>query len=170
MRFIRKNGRVIPIENGPAKYSAKKEYVKTAKIAGVTAAFAHVAAVAGVRKSKPVMFSALAGVVGSSVANMIHQVRASRRESAAKGNNQLTNLLKHTLVDAGVATLGKNASNVLFKPSVKASIVAGEAVRGGIRGGANALHGKVKPYTAAYAEGKKFKRARFVNSKNTQIK
>lgn len=177
MRFIRKNGRVIPIKDGrdersqnialaksiakkaDAKYSAAPEYRKTAKLSAVTAVAQHGMNVAVIRKSKTGAIGLAGATVGLSVANMVHQVRASRRESAAKGNNFAGNIVKHTLVQAGVQVAGNAAGAAALKHSVKASIIAGE----GSRAAAKGFHAKVKPFTSKMAENRRFKKAKWVH-------
>lgn len=167
MRFIRKGGRVIPI-NDSASGQATHAYKKTAALSAAavfTGQVAGAAAIAGHRKSAFAL-----GVAGAAtgITNVVHQiktssqvVKASREKPDAYGKRSiLGELFRHQVAQSA----GSLAGNTAFR------LVGGPMLRGMIRWpmyakqAAQGLHAVVKPHTAAFAEARKFYGAKKVKS------
>lgn len=151
-KFIRKNGRIIPIRESNELQSAKKQALASGLVTGVIGKFAHGMALAPGAHGKAALGFALgAGVVGlGGLANNIRNARNIAKES--KGNRsalrETVNLEAHRLAGAWAGqALG---------PGVKSAIQTRKATYSGLK--------VVAKQTSKFADWRKFRKAKLVKA------
>lgn len=167
IRFIRRNGRIIPIRGTSGApnvvQEARKSYGKTAAIAATSAGLrVGVAGIAAALSHKKVAIGAQIAGVGIWGVNQFRQIKEAKRISDMSNGERSTvgELLRQGTADFVGATAGGFVSRVGLKKGVKYTILTKEAAKAG----ADSLHKTVKPYTSQYADYRKFKNSKWVMS------
>jgi hypothetical protein len=172
--FRRIHGRIVPIKisSDPNKkvgevvpensFDHSASYKRTAVLAAASIASQHASAVAmalgrGSRLAIKGFEVAGTGLAVAGGLNAMHGVIVGGRQ---KDSSHLGEYLKHSGIQLGVGLTGSLAHKALYGYSVKAAVGA----RSAFRSGSKAFHGFAKPYSSQFAEFRKFKRAKEVQS------
>lgn len=158
MLFIRKNGHIIPIRNSPSKDKKSGGYGKSAALGAASGSLIHGAAVYASVLKKP-KFAAISALTGAALGG-IGVARAAIKGAAAPKGDRVHEFGKHYLSVVAGSVAGATGGRLGLKPAIKATFAAKE----GSLKAARAFHAAAKPHTAAFAESRKFKRAKFVQS------
>jgi hypothetical protein len=169
IRFIRKNGRIIPIGSASAKkqYDANRnsEAKKSLVLGAITGAVGHSAMVAHLAKAPKFALglkAVAAGLVVTGIAHSAKAAQAAHKESSGYTLRPLT-----FLVHQGVQGYTSGAVQALGQMTLKHQMKAVFAAKEGLLKGAQKLHALAKPHSAAFAANKKFKAAKWVMSSST---